>query len=256
MALDLPRRKDGMVGGRFGKAQALEQAVQPVGFFQAIGQAEGGGQFARQPAATRDSLDQGGAAGQRPRRLGIFTASKQVLAMLECPAGAAEARHDEQGPDQGRDQRSRAGRDQQGFHPEQLIRAGGGTIWSTLGQIAVGDASQGLVCHVAPEVVGERRGVGIAGCGVSCQAFPDQFGQPGRDARDESPGLRRSSFAWGQRLCGEHLCEHATQRIEVGSRIDPRGVRPARGDRAQGGGLLGRHVAGRTPRTVGGPLAD
>ena len=66
MPLDFPCRRDGAVGGRFGKSQAIDEAVQAIGLLEAVRQAEDLGQFPRQPFAAGEALDEGRAASEAP----------------------------------------------------------------------------------------------------------------------------------------------------------------------------------------------
>ena len=128
MPLDFLRRKDGMVGGRFGEAQAID-AGGAGGRLLPGGRSSG----APWPVPATAGRRRGGPRS-RPRRESAPAPPRdshgdasRFLPSLECPAGAAEARRDEGGPDQGRDRaRPRTPR-RAGFSPGTVRRAGGGT---------------------------------------------------------------------------------------------------------------------------------
>ncbi len=62
--LDVPRRRGGAVGGRFGESQAIDDLVQATDLLQAIRHPEDPGQFLLQAFAAGESLDEGRAASQ------------------------------------------------------------------------------------------------------------------------------------------------------------------------------------------------
>ena len=125
-----------------------------------------------------------------------------------------------------------------------------------LRQASIRDAEEREVGHVAPQVLGERGRVRIAAVRAGRQALPDDVRQPRRDVRAEWPGSWRPRVGRWWDVRPEHLGQDASQRVDVGSRIDPRSDRPPRVHRRDRGLLLGGHVAGRAAHAVGGGLAD
>ena len=230
MPLDVLRRAGRAGGGRFGERSRSTRSCEAVDLLQTVGQPELVGQFPRESAAAGEALDQGRAARQRPRtpRDSRARASRTLPSSSACSAsrnrGARKAAQTS-----GRDDRGRGTRRRAGSSPGTARTAGGGTT-SAIARTGSGSRRRGAAgppCGAAGRRRGRpRRDSGRPGRspGTSGSGPPSPVDTPG----ENRPRPWRAASAREGTVPPEHLGEHAAQRVQVGSRVDPRGDRPPR----------------------------
>ena len=116
----------------------------------------------------------------------------------------------------------------------------------TLHPAPIGDADQGPVVEVPPQVLRERGRAGIAPMGFPRQGTREDRGQTRADpmVRPTQSGGDRDSFR--RPFVGESDVQHHRQRVDVRPGVDGRGGPPL-GQRHQGVKLLGSDERGRAP---------
>ncbi len=139
---------------------------------------------------------------------------------------------------------------QHGRHHRPAPRQGDGVVPLPLGptfhHAAIGDADQGPVVEVPPQVVREHGRAGISPTGILRQGTRDDRGQSRADPMIRAPQSGGDPVLVRRPLAGQCDVQHHAQRVNVGPGVDGRG-RPAIGQRHQRGELLRRDERGRAP---------